>query len=456
MRDETRDLWQALEGLGTGDSNMRGMWISGPPGVGKSTEVYAWGMHHATRTDSERRNMLWVHESSKTCYEFVKVFEGSMTTTTTTASIDYENILGECGGCDILIFDAVKQQMMDLVVSAIQRFENAIIVACTSYQSGNMNQEQFFKFGCFNFDYTVYSWTWDQYKAAHEAGVFGEEVDLEVLREKFYYCGGCIRLMVRNVDIITSFLNKALNKVEDKRVLLEGVGGLSSAAAVNSLVSVRPSETATDITYVVSQFVSRQLSLIVDDSFLQKLQLVNTDNPAWQGWVFEFRLLYSMTKVKNTGEVYNLLSLDEASCPVLNVLVSFVLKYIRPGGDQPQLSENTFFIPERWNQGCFDAVYFHYNDGKRCFDFLNATIAESHVFKCQHMADFLQWAIGTPAARALPHSDVKVTLFAVTHFNNRNRFDLTKCEVMDHESVQNFDPSFNQQTLKLLHTGEFF
>jgi hypothetical protein len=110
VRDETRNLWRTLEGLGTGGT--RGVWVSGPPGVGKSTEVYAWGMHHATRVGSERRNMLWVHQSSESCYEFVRIVDGLMSR----ASIDLCNvdkILEECGGCEILIFDAVKQHMYD-------------------------------------------------------------------------------------------------------------------------------------------------------------------------------------------------------------------------------------------------------------------------------------------------------------------------------------------------------
>jgi hypothetical protein len=112
----------------------------------------------------------------------------------------------------------------------------------------------------------VYSWTWDQYEAAHEAGVFGE-VELEDLREKFYYCGGCIRFMVRELNNVVRFFARKLKELDDKSVLLGGLGGALSAAAVNSLVSVRPFEEATDMTYVVSQYVSRQLSLIVDNSF---------------------------------------------------------------------------------------------------------------------------------------------------------------------------------------------
>jgi len=291
VREETRNLWATLEGLGTDGGKKRGVWVSGPPGVGKSTEVYAWGMYQATRCVSERRNMLWVHQSSDVC-EIVKIVDGLMARASL-ESCNVDEVLKECGGCEILIFDAVRDSMKNLVLKAIRKFEDAVIVACTSYQSGSINQELWAKYETiFNFDYTVYSWTWDQYEAAHEARVFGE-IELEELRGKFYYCGGCIRLMVREVDNILHFLTKTLKKVNDKSVLLGGLGGVSSAAAVNSLVSVRPSEEDADMTYVISQYVSRMLSLMVDNSFLEKMQSVNTDNPAWQGWVFEFRLLYS-------------------------------------------------------------------------------------------------------------------------------------------------------------------
>lgn len=458
VREETRNLWTTLEGLGVENGQKRGVWISGPPGVGKSTEVYAWGMYRAKHIGSERCNMLWVHQSSES-YEIVKIVDGSMVGTTMK---NIDEIVDMCEGLDIIIFDAVRSGMKNLVLEALDKFQNAVIVACTSYQSGSINQELWAKYQpIFNFDYTVYSWTWEQYVEAHEAGVFGE-IDLDMLQEKFYCCGGCIRLMTRRLDDIVHYFAKKLGEVNEKSVLLGGLGGVSSPAAVNSLVSVRPSDEATDMSYVVSQYVSRKLSLVVEDSFMAKMQFVNGDNPAWQGWVFEFRLLHNLRRMMNTGEALNLLSLDEASCPALNVLINSVLIYSGPENPKKPFNNNTLFIPEKWNQGCFDAVYFHENDaGKRCFEFLNATIAESHIFKCQHMANFLHWAIGTPAAREPAHNDVKVTLYAVTSLSNRNRFNLNTCKVVDHISILNYDPSFSPEpaqsrVLQVLHTGGLF
>jgi hypothetical protein len=77
------------------------------------------------------------------------------------------------------------------------------------------------------------------------------------------------------------------------------------------------------------------------------------------------------------------------------------------------------------------------------------------------MANFLHWAIGTPAAREPAHNDVKVTLYAVTSLNNRNRFNLNTCKVVDHISILNYDPSFSPEpaqsrVLPVLHTGGLF
>ena len=89
------------------------------------------------------------------------------------------------------------------------------------------------------------------------------------LCERFFYCGGCIRFMVRGeVNSIISFYNRKLEEVDDKRVLLNGLTGVSFSPAVNCLVSVRPC----GMTYVVSQYVSRQLALTVgDNSFAKKM-----------------------------------------------------------------------------------------------------------------------------------------------------------------------------------------
>ena len=87
VRDESIKLWVALNALRIcdksdcfGECNTHSrLWIYGPPGVGKSTEVYGFAMYMATRNDViNRKNVLWVHEISNGNVKIVKVLNGVM------------------------------------------------------------------------------------------------------------------------------------------------------------------------------------------------------------------------------------------------------------------------------------------------------------------------------------------------------------------------------------------
>lgn len=268
----------------------------------------------------------------------------------------------------------------------------------------------------------------------------------KILRQKYYYSGGCIRLVRRDADIIRGMMSKAFEQVADKSLLLQGLSGVSSPLAVNSLVSVRPGDEEAPQFFVVSNYILRRLSLVVDDKLLEAMRSVNTENPVWQGWVFEFQFLQTLKRnICTTLNTWN-----DTGAPLTISFSTNVEPY--PSSKVRELTENVCYIPQKWNQGCFDAVFFHVDeDQNKCFDFLNTTLAEHHKFKCKYIAEFLAWVIG-----AAPPADFrfKVALYAVTTHANKTRFKLSSCQVVDFEEVRKFDASF-QDTIQLLCTDCF-
>jgi hypothetical protein len=59
MRKEAWDLWHTLETLrDQTDSNRTTLWLSGPPGVGKSTLLFGWARYVTTKLV---KLLAWVH-----------------------------------------------------------------------------------------------------------------------------------------------------------------------------------------------------------------------------------------------------------------------------------------------------------------------------------------------------------------------------------------------------------
>ena len=82
---------------------------------------------------------------------------------------------------------------------------------------------------------------------------------------------------------------------------------------------------------------------------------------------------------------------------------------------QGSLVSGTIFIPTRWNQGCFDAVYYELctvqNVQRKKFLFLNATLAHQHNYNFQFIANFLQAFIDNFKING---KNIDVSIIAVT------------------------------------------
>ena len=231
----------------------RGIWITGPPGIGKSTELFEWGMYMATRKDGHRKNMLWVHSKSDFNYRVVKVVNGIIYTTRLieNGGALFKHVLQFSQGCSLVLLDGIRNEMTSLIVEFCERENDAIIIACTSYKSSNFRADQECLLHHFNKAYTMYSWTLEDYKAAWEANVFSY-ISADELVEHYYYSGGCLRYMIEQKMKVLKTLHNKLAGVSDYSLLLQGLVGVQAPTAVNSLVQVRSDKVGTEIFGIVS------------------------------------------------------------------------------------------------------------------------------------------------------------------------------------------------------------
>jgi hypothetical protein len=68
VRSATQTLWEDL-------MKNDHLWIDGCPGVGKSTTVFGWAMHIATKEDCQK-SVMWLHFDVKGDLLFLKVIDG--------------------------------------------------------------------------------------------------------------------------------------------------------------------------------------------------------------------------------------------------------------------------------------------------------------------------------------------------------------------------------------------
>ena len=429
VRQETRELWDQLNGLGAA-CVYRGVWICGPPGVGKSTELFGWGMFQATREDAPL-DLVWVHQQVPGRCVIVKVTNRVVSKGVITWEGDNfptQAVLDVCEGCQLLLFDALRGPMTALVGGAYLRYETSIIVACTSYQSKDWNTEETSYIRNFNFNYTVYSWTLDQYRRARDHGIFAD-ISEEQFLVNHEVAGGCLRLMLKGEENARTDLDTKLSAVENCSSLLAGLGGVKSVAAVNTLLSVYPGQHVG----LVSKYVMRQLAKRVDASFTASARNDNSGNPSWQEWVFEMELTRRLRMSASIPFEY----FDESG-------QSHVLA-INQVQDYNGLAINlttsgTIIYPTKWNQGCFDFVYYCEIEEKRVFLFLKATLAVTHHFNFKFVAEFMHLAVGTPEIRAPHHENIVVKMAVIKPSRDLHTNFTARTESI--ETIQCYDPLF--------------
>jgi hypothetical protein len=304
VRDETVALWHALN-----DTSGSSLSIDGPPGTGKSTEVWAWALWKAQQDEVL---VSWFHSNSN---DMLKVLIDGKKKVITSGFLTNIHSIEDSEG-SILIFDGVTARESRTIKRACCNWRRAeggrrfIVVSSVSTTSAcqekiEANIEEF----------TVGSWTFEQYQSACDDEAFFEQVkdklscpgpevveDKQVLlANKFYFAGGCARWMFEFIyDIMMSDLSSHMRRVKDYALCYADGGGDENSDAVNHLRGVTILANNDKKYFFISKYVTVELAMKCDDQrkFLTDSyrEAAATENPAFEGWIFEFDVNYQLDK----------------------------------------------------------------------------------------------------------------------------------------------------------------
>jgi hypothetical protein len=292
-------------------------------------------------------------------------------------------------------------------------------------------------------------WKIQDYYAAVEIDAFWNDVkakfdwdenetDSQVYRErlvdeKLPLAGTCARFMFDYTkDQVIEKIEEAVHRVQNLQDILN-VGG-SSDPAVNTITQFSFGSGGRKFRSVlVSDYVARCIGTNKNPSELEEFLHLAFDNrerfnPPLDGWLLELDFLTTVRRAISGGHpVVNRLLFEGDSDPsplTGTKAVSFHSSrdFKWAADTNLQLHNDTWFIPEVFNQGGFDAVRAVLREGsKGHLHFFQVTRAETHSLKSEYLTGFLQTlnqhllssgASSSASSSAAPYSPI--TSFDVT------------------------------------------
>lgn len=446
VRSQSVSMWRMLcEKLES--TREKTCWIQGPPGVGKSTELFGWLMHVAPRQNS----VLWVHQiRDDRCRVIMK--DGDRWRMGLGSSIKSFQVPSYV---DIVVLDGLREDMI-ATVEYFKYVECPFIICCTSYGRTHLSSEME---DLLNFDipFQMLSWEKEEYERAIRQGVMitdvndntGEEcldargeltrLCQDRLDKKFHLAGLSMRLMQMPTEKLVEYLQWCLMRVENFSAVLQGLTGFRTSEYVHSLMGVRAEDPKKSC--VVSKYVLIAMSDRVSLTFVEEARAILPNNPSWQGWVFELEVIVRLRHNKCLCVRAN--DVPTAMTFSASYIVTYDLKTNASGEYWRSLlmRHNTICIPTQWNNATFDFVHIAIDGDEDRYDvtFFIATTAATHRFDCQYVAQFLEVLFPLPTGvKKRPRYKVRVAFVVVVPKASVS----FECVQEDKVSVQNYDGTF--------------
>jgi hypothetical protein len=365
--------------------------VQGPPGSGKSSMVWYWAFQVL-----ENRTVYWVHlrRYATVCWWS----EGQMYKQKMDVGLldDFLRNLRT----QILIIDGITRTtpshelIVSIALSRVDEFEKLVLVSSLQYELKleDRDVDQFYPFN-------MPSWDLDEYISAYQSPGFADSIPANILtvgvenedqtsalNNKYVYAGGSARWMfgfpLADVRTDINFYIQKISAISNW--FKDGFVGIRSDTSVSHLFSVNKDGKG----FIVSEYVGRRLSEYCEASFFAQARLSDLckRNPTFDGWIFEADFLYQVRIADNSGlPLVVQRNFEHATSWEAKERRSFYeLKDIVTS--ETDTLENVWYIPEKWNQACFDAV--HIRPGY-CFSFIQVTLAFTHSLKLVHIVNFL-------------------------------------------------------------------
>jgi len=230
-----------------------------------------------------------------------------------------------------------------------------------------------------------------------------ENEKTEKIIGKYFLAGGSARWMFAlSPSAVIEQVARSLEKLADLNSLFGGTQGSRNPNIVNHLLQ-RDSE---GNSFLVSEFVIRELAKKCESAFVKEATRFSTllQNPSFDGWVFELDFLMQLRQAYALSKDHEIVLFNERNGIEVKWLVSNHVYFysvdelkgslIEEEG-KPKVYENKknlksddWLIPQRWNQGCYDAVQILL-DGTMA-RFVQVTRGISHSLKLRYARELLK------------------------------------------------------------------
>jgi Mrp family chromosome partitioning ATPase len=401
--------------------------VEGSPGVGKSLTTWKWAMDCVVKGNAER--VLW-HSELLMRLTGVRMVDGELRVEALPAALT-KDVLGTVARNSLVILDGATASNFNsnYKYMALAMETRAIRIVLVSSMGVDVPDVWTAAYGCEAIN--VNPWTLEDHLAAtsepqfleqYIANINGEQGLVDALRapeataaqrenalrnvhelvaSKFEIAGSNARWMFEYSTERT--LEKVLYniaKATDTDALFHGIQGSRSNVFVNHLCTNyfdrgqgRPASTE-----FVSEFATRQLARTCNLSFIKQATSVaeGGNNPSFDGQILEMDVLRTITD----RDLPRRLTSAEGPLPNSETYAVQRVRHFRDTDElvNADLLPGTWFIPERFNQGGYDAACYCGNISKtastrtrarRILRFIQVTRSHRHDLKLQYMLAFL-------------------------------------------------------------------
>jgi hypothetical protein len=372
--------------------------VQGSPGSGKSSMTWIWACEQAAIS---RKSVCWIHIDPVGGVACTSSGD-EWSTKTLAISQQLAQVISESKESDaeILVLDGLVQDIHQAIFiePAFDWFmakPNRKLVFVSSIQ---FSLSADFKHKLDIFTFKMPSWKNEEYVMAYAIEGFrnsiseeflpGEDAD-EKISDKYYLAGGCARWMFeRTVQEVIDEIKEHISRIgTDMNLLLNGFEGIRANNSISHLFSMY----ANDEVFLVSEHVTRRLAEKCESEFLvHAMKSSLGKNPSFDLWIFEADFLLQVRLAGESKEekskrivVYPKLGKTENYWNVESRRFFDTVDELEvPNGDL----SNIWFIPQKWNQPCFDAVQVLSNN---CFRFIQVTRSKTHSLKFKYIVQFL-------------------------------------------------------------------
>ena len=253
----------------------------------------------------------------------------------------------------------------------------------------------------------------------------------DLVKEKHYYAGGNVRWMFAYArQKMLDDIGDKLRSVPNKRAMLEGLVGVNSQQAVNHLM-IRYKEKNGFKFFLTSKYIARETLKACEASAFRvayTLAHVHHLNPAFLGWIVEFDLITQMEQCK--GGHFEFVNASGKFCGTrwdVNDVIDFDPKEDVTVSSMPV---GTWLKPVKWNQEGYDLVSLRCDHGRHYLRFVQITNAAEHV------ANLVQFKLLADKVKSALGQKVGVEIFLVSPQDFRGKVP-TKINIKNDRALSN-------------------